>query len=77
MRAEALHYEETSDEISGYWRDHYVWVARDDEDCIWYIRVNHPDGCYLYDGYWSESVGRDGADAIAQAFAGAELLEGE
>jgi hypothetical protein len=77
MRAEATHYEETPGEISGYWRNHHVWVARDGEDDDWYIRVNHPNGGYLYDGCWADSAERDGADAVAEAFAGAELLESE
>ncbi|WP_244828442.1 hypothetical protein [Caballeronia sp. TF1N1] len=68
-------FDEQPDSVSGYWRGHHVWVQRDDAESAWYIRVNHPDGGYLYDGYWRDSEGKDGSDAIAEAFAGAELLE--
>ncbi|MFM0435921.1 hypothetical protein PQQ84_05630 [Paraburkholderia strydomiana] len=75
MRCEATHYEETPDEVSGYWRGHYVWVERKDEDGLWYIRVNHPDGGYLYDGWWRAHRDVDASDAVVEAFRGAELLE--
>ncbi|WP_250501955.1 hypothetical protein [Caballeronia sp. AZ7_KS35] len=77
LRAAATKFEEEPDAVCGYWRGYLVWVERDDADCLWYIRVIHPDGGYLYDGYWRDSHGRDGADAVAEAFAGAELLEGD
>lgn len=76
MRAEAAHYEEGPEQVFGLWRGYQIWAELEPMG-DWYIRVNHPDGGYLYDGYWAESKGRDGADAIAEAFAGAELLESE
>jgi hypothetical protein len=41
----------------------------------WYIRVNHPDGGYLYDGYWRNNDDKSPEEAVAEAFRGAELLE--
>lgn len=75
MRAEALQYEETPEETSGYWRGYLVWVKREDRDGLWYIRVNHPDGGYLYDGFWRAHMDCTSVEAVAEAFRGAELLE--
>ncbi|MGF7131934.1 hypothetical protein P3T40_003417 [Paraburkholderia sp. EB58] len=60
-------------EVCGYWRGHLIWVKLEDTDGLWYIRVNHPDGGYLYDGYWRTYRDRTTADAVAEAFRGAEL----
>jgi hypothetical protein len=73
MRAEAVMSEEP-DEVYGYWRGHLIWVELEPMG-DWYIRVNHPDGGYLYDGWWADSAGKSVADAVAEAFRGAELLE--
>lgn len=76
MRAEATHYEEGPDQIFGYWRGYQVWAELEPMG-DWYIRVNHPDGGYLYDGYWRDSDDKSPEEAVAEAFRGAELLEGE
>ena len=75
LRAEAVNFEEEATEVCGYWRGHLVWVERKDDDGLWYIRVNHPDGGYLYDGWWRAHRDATVADAVAEAFRGAELLE--
>ncbi|WP_438396448.1 hypothetical protein [Caballeronia sp. DA-9] len=76
LRASAQ-FDQQPDSVSGFWRGYYVSVERAGPDTLWYIRVNHPDGGYLYDGFWADSEARDGSDAVAEAFAGAELLEGK
>ncbi|MGF6837041.1 hypothetical protein QF001_000908 [Paraburkholderia youngii] len=77
MRAEAVNLTEDPDEVCGYWRGHLVWVKQEDADGLWYVRVNHPDGGYLYDGFWRAHRDCTAADAVAEAFRGAELLEDE
>lgn len=64
------------DEVCGYWRGYLIWVELEPAN-DWYIRVNHPDGGYLYDGWWSNSADKSAEDAVAEAFRGAELLEVE
>ncbi|ARK86063.1 hypothetical protein BOC42_00410 [Burkholderia pseudomallei] len=64
------------DEVCGYWREYLIWVEMKPMD-DWYIRVTAPDGCYIYDGWWADSGSKSAEDAIAEAFDGACLLEGE
>lgn len=76
---EGAQVEQTADvEVSGYWRGYHIWVRRSEQLCdgAWYIQVRHPDGCYLYDGWWS-SFQSSPEDAVAEAFSGACLLEDE
>ena len=76
MRAEGKLDVDEENEVCGYWRGYLVWVNREDTDGLWYIRVNHPDGGYLYDGWWRAHRDCPSPDAVAEAFRGAELLEG-
>ncbi|MCA3185970.1 hypothetical protein [Cupriavidus sp.] len=62
-------------EVQGYWRGWMVWVQVDEETDDWYIRVTDPRGCYAYDGWWAESSNKTAADAVAEAFRGACLLD--
>jgi hypothetical protein len=75
MRTEGKLDVEEPDEVCGYWRGYLIWVKQEDTDGLWYIRVNHPDGGYLYDGWWRAHRDCPVADAVAEAFRGAELLE--
>ena len=79
MRAEATHYEEKQNEVFGYWRDHEIWLQRDVQSSLggWYIQVKHPDGCYLYDGWWRPVHYTSPDEVVAEAFEGACLLEEE
>lgn len=60
--------------FQAWWRDHLIFVEREIPGA-WYIQVTHPDGCFIYDGYWRGSVGKTLEEAVAEAFRGAELLE--
>lgn len=64
------------DEVCGYWRNNLIHVELEPIG-DWYIRVNAPDGCYIYDGWWPESANKLAAQAVAEAFDGACLLEDE
>ncbi|KVD57310.1 hypothetical protein WI87_18905 [Burkholderia ubonensis] len=68
--------EHSGSEVFGYWRGYEIWVRREATRCMggWYIIVKHPDGGYLYDGWW-EKRGASAAQAVAEAFRGACLLE--
>ncbi|CAL8476425.1 hypothetical protein [Caballeronia sp. S22] len=77
LKAAGNMFAEEPDNVSGYWRDYFIWVTKDKATDDWYLRVNHPDGCYLVDGWWKDSAGCSAADAVARAFKGACLLEGE
>lgn len=63
------------DEVCGDWREHLIWVELEPTG-DWYIRVTAPDGCYIYDGWWSDSARKSSEEAVAEAFDGACLLEG-
>lgn len=67
----------TPSEFAGWWKDGYWIRAAQDEDYTndWYITVRHPDGWYLYDGWWTDSGHRTVDEAVAEAFRGAELLD--
>ncbi|UEP42732.1 hypothetical protein [Burkholderia sp. B21-005] len=75
---EGVNVEHDGVEVSGYWRGNHIWVRRstDLRDGAWYIQVRHSDGGYLYDGWWENSDASP-ADAVAEAFGGACLLEDE
>lgn len=51
-------------------RDYYLEAERDDEDRNWYIRLRGPDGLYVYDGYWADSIGKTTAEVLAEAIRG-------
>lgn len=76
--SEGSHVEHDAVEVSGYWRGNHVWVRRSKQLCngAWYIQVRHPDGGYLYDGWWGD-ISASPADAVEEAFRGACLLEDE
>ncbi|MEX3933299.1 hypothetical protein AB4Y32_16100 [Paraburkholderia phymatum] len=76
LRAEGNVSIDERDEVCGYWRDNLIWVELEPMG-DWYIRVIAPDGCYIYDGWWAESGIESADDAVAEAFDGACLLEGE
>ena len=50
-----------------------IYVTRESSSDCWYIQVQGPDGCYMYDGWWSESAGRSRRDAVLEAIDGACL----
>lgn len=79
LRAEGKLSVDEPGQIFGYWRGHEIWLQRNDESIIggWYIQVKHPDGCYLYDGWWRPDGYVSPDDVVAQAFEGACLLEDE
>ncbi|RQM48666.1 hypothetical protein EHZ19_10710 [Paraburkholderia bannensis] len=62
--------------IQAYWRDYLIDIELDSVLGVgcWYIRVKHPNGCYVCDGWWSNSEDKTLEEAVAQAFHGADLL---
>ncbi|KVQ12019.1 hypothetical protein WJ99_13830 [Burkholderia ubonensis] len=68
--------ERTRSEVFGYWRGYEICVRREKTACMggWYIIVKHPDGGYLYDGWWDE-CGASIEQAVEEAFRGACFLE--
>ncbi|WP_175786361.1 hypothetical protein [Burkholderia cenocepacia] len=66
------------DEVFGFWQEHEIWIRYGTSAglCGWYITVKHPDGGYLYDGWW-DKCDASAEEAVAEAFRGARLLEDE
>jgi hypothetical protein len=48
--------EKTSKEFYAYWNDYYIGITKEkplsNGNKRWYIQCTHPDGCYIYDGYF-------------------------
>ncbi len=67
---------QTPDEATGFWQGHEISVQREKTACMggWYIIVKHPDGGYLYDGWW-DNCSASIEQAVEEAFRGACLLE--
>ncbi|WGS46819.1 hypothetical protein LFL97_31905 [Burkholderia sp. JSH-S8] len=68
--------ERTHSGVFGWWQGNEISVQREKNPLMggWYIIVKHPDGGYLYDGWWdnrSASI----EQAVEEAFRGACLLE--
>jgi hypothetical protein len=61
------------DAFQGRYKQHELDLLRSGDRADWYIRVRHPGGCYVYDGWWPESRGRTVDDAVAEACRGAGL----
>lgn len=61
------------DAFQGRYKQHDLDLLRSGDRADWYIRVRHPSGCYVYDGWWPESWGRNVDDAVAEACRGAGL----
>lgn len=74
LRAEGEVSIDEPDEVCAYWCQHFISVELEPMG-DWYIRVNAPDGCYIYDGWWAESGSKTAEEAVAEAFDGACLLE--
>ncbi|WP_186070776.1 hypothetical protein [Burkholderia gladioli] len=76
FEAEGTHLMNNDYEAFGYWRGYEISANREN-DGAWYIQVRHPDGCFIYDGWWTPDHEATVDDAVAEAFRGAELLEGQ
>lgn len=50
-----------------------IIVDRMNSNRNWYIQVRHPDGGYVYDGYWPDSEHKTSGEAITEAKKGALL----
>ena len=67
--------ERSEHEFFGRFKSHEIDIERDSYDANWYIRVRHPDGCYVYDGWWQESRCHSLDDAILEACKGSCLVD--
>jgi hypothetical protein len=52
---------------------HDINVSKDSLSVNWYIRVTHPNGSMLYDGWWRASENATWQEAIEEAKRGAML----
>lgn len=59
--------------FQGRYKNFDLELMRKDARALWYIRVLDPRGCYAYDGWWTDSVGKSLEDAVAEALQGACL----
>ena len=59
-------YANTSKQLIGIYKDHYLDIARESK-CgdKWYIMCQHPEGAYIYDGYFKGTFGKAMEDVIA------------
>lgn len=53
---------------------HHISVSKDSLSANWYIRVTHPNGSMLYDGWWRDSASATWQEAVEEAKQGALLL---
>ena len=54
-------------------KGHDINVSKDSLSANWYIRVIHPNGSKLYDGWWRDSANATWQEAIEEAKRGAML----
>lgn len=54
-------------------KGHDINVSKDSLSANWYIRVIHPNGSKLYDGWWRDSATATWQEAIKEAKRGAML----
>lgn len=50
-----------------------IHIERQTKHENWYIQVQHADGGYLYDGWWTDSIGKTMREAVVEACRGAGL----
>lgn len=53
---------------------HDINVSKDALSSNWYIRVTHPNGSKLYDGWWRDSANATWQEAVEEAKRGALLV---
>ena len=53
---------------------HHISVSKDSLSTNWYIRVTHPNGCKVYDGWWRDSENATWEEAVQEAKIGAMLI---
>lgn len=58
-------------------KGHDINVSKDSQSANWYIRVIHPNGSMLYDGWWLGSANATQHEAIEEAKQGAMLNKTE
>lgn len=54
-------------------KGHDINVSKDSLSVNWYIRVIHPNGSKLYDGWWRDSENATWKEAVEEAKRGAML----
>lgn len=54
-------------------KGHDINVSKDAPSSNWYIRVTHPNGSRLYDGWWRDSANATWREAVEEAKRGALL----
>jgi hypothetical protein len=64
---------EVDGEIIVKFKGHTICVERKHDHENWYITVTAPNGCYAYDGWWSNSEHTTALEAIEEAKSGALL----
>ena len=55
-------------------KGHDINVSKDALSTNWYIRVIHPNGSKLYDGWWRDSANATWQEAVEEAKRGALLV---
>ena len=56
-------------------KGHDINVSKDSQSANWYIRVIHPNGSMLYDGWWRDSENAKWQEAVEEAKRGAMLAK--
>lgn len=56
-------------------KGHDINVSKDSLSSNWYIRVTHPNGSKLYDGWWRDSANANWKEAVEEAKRGAMLVK--
>lgn len=56
-----------------HFRGYDINVSKDALSLNWYIRVIHPNGSKLYDGWWRDSANATWHEAVEEAKRGAML----
>lgn len=56
-------------------KGHDINVSKDSLSSNWYIRVTHPNGSKLYDGWWRDSANATWQEAVDEAKLGAMLVK--
>jgi hypothetical protein len=45
-------YENTPKVFGAYYKGYWMEVTKEPREKTYYVQCTHPDGCYIYDGYF-------------------------